>query len=172
MGSKTVRWSQFMIDLLDCSFSRVSWMQFQEGLKGPAGWTIIHGDYHPANIMVRRGTNELVLLDWEMVGIGSGPQDLGQYVISHLAPADRRLVEMDALRRYYEELTSIDKSIVSWDVCLDEYRQGGVCRWVWLVAYIADVCPDNMTQFFVDQLEAFAEDHGKKLFVVSCLNSK
>ncbi len=30
------------------------------------------------------------LVDWEMAGIGSGAQDLGQYVISNMDPAERR----------------------------------------------------------------------------------
>jgi hypothetical protein len=34
-----------------------------------------------------------------------------------------------------------------------------MCRWIWLLAIIAQYCPDKMTQFFHDQVLAFAVDH-------------
>lgn len=41
-------------------------------------WTLVHGDYHPANQLIDptitiKGDVEVVSLDWEMVGLGSGP---------------------------------------------------------------------------------------------------
>eukprot|EP00287_Rhodomonas_sp_CCMP768_P024463 CAMPEP_0202849904 /NCGR_PEP_ID=MMETSP1389-20130828/82150_1 /ASSEMBLY_ACC=CAM_ASM_000865 /TAXON_ID=302021 /ORGANISM="Rhodomonas sp., Strain CCMP768" /LENGTH=51 /DNA_ID=CAMNT_0049528015 /DNA_START=1 /DNA_END=152 /DNA_ORIENTATION=- len=39
------------------------------------------------------GCGSLKLIDWEMVGVGSGPQDLAQYMISHATPALRQECE-------------------------------------------------------------------------------
>lgn len=38
-------------------------------------WTLVHGDYHPANQLVDPQEKEVAIttLDWEMVGFGSGP---------------------------------------------------------------------------------------------------
>ena len=43
--------------------------------------------------------DELVLVDFEVVGVGSGPQDIGQYMISHLTPEKRKKNEMELLRK-------------------------------------------------------------------------
>ena len=45
---------------------------------------------------------DLILLDWEMVGVGSGPQDIGQYMISHTAPEERRANEKMLVEHYYK----------------------------------------------------------------------
>ena len=72
-----VTWSTDLISIIEASLSRVSWPEFKARIKTQP-WTLVHGDFHPANMMLRQNTKELVLLDWEMVGLGSGPQDLGQ----------------------------------------------------------------------------------------------
>lgn len=43
-------------------------------------------------------------LDWEMVGLGSGPQEVAQYVISHMEPSTRRECEKELLDAYYDQL--------------------------------------------------------------------
>lgn len=151
-----------------------------EATKSRADTITTQNSEHPIHELRRTGrgvgsvkvssgeAGSIVLLDWENVGIGSGPQDLGQYVISHMAPADRRLCEMQLLRLYYHELCSYIKASssdsttilnYSWDDCLSEYVRGGVERWVWLLALLSAMCPDPMVQFFHDQVEAFARDH-------------
>ena len=40
---------------------------------------------------------KLLLLDWENVGIGSGPQEIGQYLISHMDPSLRAQVEREVV---------------------------------------------------------------------------
>ena len=55
--------------------------------------TFVNGDCWPRNVMLSPnadiGQHQLRLLDWEMTGLGSGPQDLGQYVISNIDPTER-----------------------------------------------------------------------------------
>jgi len=38
-------------------------------------WTLVHGDYHPANQLIdpEKEDARVTSLDWEMVGLGSGP---------------------------------------------------------------------------------------------------
>ena len=108
-----------------------------------------------------------------MVGVGSGPQDIGQYMISHTAPEERRANEKMLVEHYYEVLFaaipsdsasasasgSERSSTLTWELCWREYVHGGVERWVWLLALIAGTCPDVLTQYFHNQVEAFALDH-------------
>ena len=115
------------------------------------------------------------LVDWEVVGVGSGAQDIGQYMMSHMAPAARRLCEDRLLKVYYDKLqaTIASRVVDSADVvpdgcrgdytfekCKREYVYGGVERWMFLLIILAGMCPNNMQQYFLNQVEAFALDHG------------
>ena len=48
----------------------------------------------------------LALVDWEAAAVGSGPQDLGQFMISHASPASRRALAPAALRQYAADLAA------------------------------------------------------------------
>jgi hypothetical protein len=100
-----------------------------------------------------------VLLDLEMVGVGSGPQELAQMLISHMEPALRAACELQLLRAYHTELLSRGVQQLSWEACLAEYRAGGAARWIWFLPVLAAACPAPMTQFWINQLQAFLEDH-------------
>ena len=52
---------------------------------------------HPSIFQESEGSKDfkLLLLDWENVGIGSGPQEIGQYLISHMDPSLRAQVERE-----------------------------------------------------------------------------
>ena len=65
------------------------------------------------------GLGEVLLMDWEMVGFGWGPQECGQFMISHVEPGKRREIE----RRVFEEsyvkvlLEELEKREVKVEVC-------------------------------------------------------
>ena len=141
----------------------------------------VHGDFHPANMMWQRLvcdgeplSGRLVILDWEVVGLGSGPQDLAQYLISHASPELRRSCEIQLVQEYYATLTGgesasnsmpgvspsvVDHSGYSFEMCWAEYVAGGSERWIWLLALLSTMCPDSMNQYFHDQVGAFLRDH-------------
>ncbi len=100
------------------------------------------------------------LVDWEMVGLGSGAQDLGQYMISHVKPAVRREIEGECLSSYYETLTSdptgkVTRDNYSFEECKKDYAMGGAGRWMWMLCLLSAMCPDAMVQYFHDQVLAF-----------------
>ena len=101
------------------------------------------------------------ILDWEMVGLGSGPQDLGQYVLSNMDPADRRVCELELVQAYYEELVRCGVPPTDlWEYCWKEYCIGGVERWLWfLVWFLGQPTLREWTQFFHDQISAMMKDH-------------
>ena len=107
------------------------------------------------------------LLDWEMVGLGSGPQDLGQYVLSNMDPVERRACERQLVEAYYNALCQAGvnegrsgNSRVTFDYCWQEYRIGGLERWLWfLVWFIGNESMLDWAQFFHDQIATFMKDH-------------
>ena len=181
--------------------------------------TLVHGDFHPANIMIVPPTSDrpasvgrvygaawvvlhaflerapqlsrplerapqsvpqsplnvyllypspcartqVVLLDFEQVGVGSGPQDLGQYLISHASPETRRGIEArGAVEAYYEALCGLNVGVaatMTLEQCKAEYVAGGAGRWLWFLPVLNAMCPPPMTQYFHDQLLAFLKDH-------------
>jgi hypothetical protein len=190
-----VRWSPFMVSLIDASVSKISWRVFQERLQN-SPWSLVHGDLHPANMMWkpdplpggsataggeeevhttpghgRHHTHNLMLVDWELVGLGSGAQDIGQYMISHLPPRQRKAMEEAMVRLYFHQLLSFGINSpphaplshphpqYTWEQCWDEYTLGGAEKWIWLLALLSSMLPDPVMQFFHDQVEAFARDH-------------
>lgn len=174
-GSTPLKWNDNLIACMDSSISKANFDVFREDIKTRA-WTLVHGDFHPANVMWHEADESNpagypLLLDWEMVGLGNGPQDIAQYFISHTCPSDRKECEMDLLREYYASLTAtatissaesggVSPDAYSWDECLSDYVQGGACRWVWLFAFLTSICPPPVTQYFHDQLASFLDDHG------------
>ena len=104
-----------------------------------------------------------LLIDFEMIGIGSPAQDIGQFMISHMDPNVRRVHEKTLLRLYYEELLAngVGKTF-SFEECWGEYVDGGFGRWAWFIAFFLGSgthVPVAVKQFFHDQLAEFARDH-------------
>lgn len=169
-GESMVRWNSHLVECMDASFAKISWENYcAEFEEGGRVFTLVHGDFHPANLMWTpskepdaENPGHLTILDWEVVGIGSGPQDIAQYFISHMVAAERRVCEDRLLKAYYDELilAGVDPSEYAWERCKSDYVAGGVCRWVWLLALLSGICPDSLTQYFQDQVSDFILDHG------------
>jgi hypothetical protein len=166
MGQSEVCWDPRLVAILDASLRKASpesggWEAFQSELKARP-YTLVHGDFHPANFMVRRGDDgqpSVVLMDWEMTGLGSGPQELGQFMISHTEPAIRSTIERDAVDTYYTELKSLKPDIsMTLEECWQEYIAGGVGKWMWFLPW--DFGGAAAQQFFHDQVLAFVLTHG------------
>jgi len=76
-----------VLALVRASLARVSWEAFRAQCAERVrrgSFTLVHGDFHPHNCIWlpaatrREGAARLVVLDFEAVGLGSGPQDLAQ----------------------------------------------------------------------------------------------
>jgi hypothetical protein len=55
----------------------------------PEADTVVHGDYHPKNVMIQN--DELVLIDMADLTTGHPLYDLGSMALSHHLPSDERL---------------------------------------------------------------------------------
>lgn len=137
----------------------ISWEAQQQRLHRDGVWTLVHGDFWPGNIMYVINEKQIRLLDWEMCGLGSGPQDLGQYIISNMEPETRRKHDRALVEAYHQELLNCGVE-VSWDFVWREYRVGGLERWMWFLAYfVGQPGFDKWAQFFHDQMASFLQDH-------------
>ena len=162
------------VALVDASLAKADFDTYvTQRVAADGCWSLVHGDFHPGNMMVlphpsgNKDDFTLTLHDWEVVGVGSGPQDIGQFMISHASPELRRSVEQQALAAYLEALTIAIKlrgdaapPVPSPELVLKEYVHGGLARWIWLGVFCIHICPPHMGQYFHDQVLAFALDHG------------
>ncbi|KAL7502944.1 hypothetical protein ACHAXN_000810 [Cyclotella atomus] len=143
-------------------------------------WSLVHGDYHPGNFLFIKdamGTDimndgyrpKLMLVDWEVVGVGSGPQDLGQFLISHTETKEAFNL-LDEVATVYRQTLQSTLDAVNGDSSSDkptvpaleaikrEIIYGGIERWVWLFAYMTgweESMPWMYMQFFHDQMQNF-----------------
>eukprot|EP00993_Chasmostoma_nieuportense_P003196 NODE_3931_length_872_cov_6.479195_g3776_i0.p2 GENE.NODE_3931_length_872_cov_6.479195_g3776_i0~~NODE_3931_length_872_cov_6.479195_g3776_i0.p2 ORF type:complete len:165 (-),score=42.02 NODE_3931_length_872_cov_6.479195_g3776_i0:72-566(-) len=144
------------LKVMESAMAKISWPAFQTAQHAPAcPHTLVHGDFHPWNIIC--AGERMVLLDWEMVGVGSGPQDLGQFMLN-LDPLFRQQHERQLVEGYHACLTTHMDTPPSWEACWCEYCFGAAEHWVWMFPFLAAM-PDRAVQFFHDQLDSFFRDH-------------
>ena len=62
----------------------------------PEGDTVVHGDYHPKNVMIQDG--EIVLIDMADLTAGHPLYDLGSMALSHHLPSDARLENITGMK--------------------------------------------------------------------------
>jgi hypothetical protein len=154
-----IKWDPNVLAAVEKAIQGISWDQHVARLQ--RHWTLVHGDFWPGNVLWLQSDQSVRLIDWEMVGIGSGPQDLGQYVISNMDPDVRRSCENELIKSYWNELHLLGVRDVTWEYCWHEYTVGGLERWLWFLIYFLDKggSLDKWAQFFHDQISAFMHDH-------------
>lgn len=168
-------WDPLVKATLAHAMGGISWDAQVERLNAAhSNWTLVHGDFWPGNVLISAGIASesdefreagIRVVDWEMVGVGSGPQDLGQYVLSNMSIEERRSCEERIVKSYWDELgkNGVDRNLFIWEECWKEYRIGGVERFLWFLVYFCGQPHGSpllkWAQFFHDQIAAFLEDH-------------
>jgi uncharacterized protein (TIGR02172 family) len=71
----------------------------------PESDTVVHGDFHPKNVMIQNG--ELVLIDMADLTTGHPLYDLGSMALTHQIPSDERIEDItgmkaEAVRRLWQ----------------------------------------------------------------------
>ena len=71
----------------------------------PESDTVVHGDFHPKNVMIQNG--EPVLIDMADLTTGHPLYDLGSMALSHQIPSDERIEDItgmkaEAVRRLWQ----------------------------------------------------------------------
>ena len=88
--------------------------------------TLIHGDYRLSNFLFGQvgSADEIVVVDWQLVGAGSGPRDLAYFLSQNLDIDQRREIEEDLVKLYHETLVSNGVEGYSFDQCWEDYLLG------------------------------------------------
>lgn len=159
-----IHWDPLVREIVEKAMGGISWESQRKRLNENTHFCLVHGDFWPGNIMISKegtGVRDLRLLDWEMVGLGSGPQDLGQYILSNMDPSERRECEEQLIRNYYLKLVDeLGVPNLSWEECWSEYKIGGLERWLWFLVYFcAQPAMTKWAQFFHNQIREFVHDH-------------
>lgn len=143
-----------MTAMIDNALAKATWDELQGGMaKGDL--TLVHGDFHPGNLLVVKSEDPdtdsdadaraadreqgfgLRLVDWEVVGVGCGPQEMGQFMLSHSTPESRRSIEPAMLEAYTSTLNAGLRAHGKPELALADvkarYIAGGLARFMWMV---------------------------------------
>jgi hypothetical protein len=160
-----VKWSPRVVELLDYATTNSSWEDLQTHFQDPTiPFTMIHGDFHAANMLWRKeqSENQLAIVDWPEVSVWEPMVDICQFVISDVKPEDRRALEPAALKVYWDTLIArgVSPSEFPFSACKRQYVRCGMEKWLWLLCLLAMYpLPVEALQFFHDQVHAFVEDN-------------
>lgn len=159
-----MRWDPHLVACVEASFAKISWEDYSARMKSE-GWTLCSGDFHSGNVWLdlENATNPVTFLDFEVVGIGSGPQELGQFMISTDSPMIRRAIENLVVQKYHAELVACWKdtagSTPTFDQIWREYVNGGAGRWFWFMGIVHNHVPIEKYQQLHDSFATFLKDH-------------
>lgn len=62
----------------------------------PESNTVVHGDFHPKNVMIQNG--ELILIDMADLTTGHPLYDLGSMTLTHMLPSDERIENITGMK--------------------------------------------------------------------------
>lgn len=152
-------------EIIDQSYANSKFDLVLEHCK-TAPWTLTHGDYHAANMMLVLGDDRsangllqgLKVFDWSEVGPWEPTADLAQPCVSDL-PRELYPKVHAALEEYHNALTYMGVNDFSWEDCRKRFGESGMERWIWILGCMAHFnCPVTLFQYFVDQMEAFRNE--------------
>ena len=135
--------------------------QHQQSLDARA-WRLLAGELPTLHQQWQSAVENVGLGNsWKRIRTTRSRSVWGQYVLSNMDPAERRGCEKELIQGYFNELTSSGKVDMTWDKCWNEYRIGGLERWLWFLVYFAGQTGPllNWGQLFHDQVKSFLYDH-------------
>ena len=152
-------------ELLACMksvFMHTSWENFQRDLR-TIPLTLIHGDFHASNSMwMKDASQKIRFFDWENVGWGSGPQELGYYFLTSVDPREfGKESQKKLLRSYHEELIKSNPQVAAhmdFDTCWNEFVYAGL-QWSCCFFPVLLAIAPAMYDYFHDRYNFFIKDH-------------
>jgi len=146
-GESPIKWDANIIACIEASLLKANWEEQERINNDPeVSFTLTHGDFHAANMVWDYKEKKLVLLDFEMCGIGSGAIDLGQFMIGHVPPQMRREHEMELLERYHKNLQTFANVPDSYTLekCVKEYKLHSSERYCAFLTFAASFMPKEL----------------------------
>ncbi|MCP4151986.1 MAG: phosphotransferase [bacterium] len=90
----------------------------------PGPYTLIHGDAHLGNILYPYSPEKdrIRIIDWQSWKTGFAADDMAFMMAYHWFPEQRKSMEMDLLKRYFQKLLEYGVQNYTWDDFRDDYR--------------------------------------------------
>uniref|UniRef100_K3W7A3 CHK kinase-like domain-containing protein n=1 Tax=Globisporangium ultimum (strain ATCC 200006 / CBS 805.95 / DAOM BR144) TaxID=431595 RepID=K3W7A3_GLOUD len=138
---------------------------------GPS--TLIHGDYHVANILfpIAPSNSTVWLLDWATCGKGNPMRDLAFFFIVSVTEQDRREQESASLRLYHDVMATENLGVAT--PTLDEWRHHyQICV---LNQFLILVVYDHLSKHLAanaktEKLRSELDEHFRKVNVRACFS--
>ena len=88
-------------------------------------FSLIHIDYRLDNLLINQTTSPstITAVDWQSITLGNPMTDVGYFIGAGLLPEDRRPVEKDLVKTYYDSLMAYGISGYAFDDCWQDYRK-------------------------------------------------
>lgn len=83
----------------------------------------IHGDYRLDNLLFGQ-SGRVTAVDWQTLSVGLPARDLAYLLGTSLEPSERRAVEADVVRAYWEDLMAGGVTAYGHTDCFEDYRIG------------------------------------------------
>lgn len=92
----------------------------------PDVFALIHVDYRLDNLLIFESEHrcEVAAVDWQSVTLGAPLNDVAYFLGAGLIPGERKAVEKELVRSYYDALLAKGVSHFSWQDCWTAYRRG------------------------------------------------
>lgn len=85
--------------------------------------TIVHGDYRLDNLLLGPEPDDVAVVDWQTIALGTAASDAAYFIGAGLLPDVRREHEEDLVRTYYDDLLGAGVRDFTWDECWRDYRR-------------------------------------------------
>ena len=83
--------------------------------------TIVHGDYRLDNLLIGPGPDDVAVVDWQTIALGTAASDAAYFIGAGLLPDVRREHEDELLKTYYDDLVRAGVKGFSWEECRRDY---------------------------------------------------
>jgi hypothetical protein len=93
--------------------------------------TLVHSDIHVGNVLLPTAEGgEFAIVDWQLIRLGRGVEDVSRLLFWSLHPEDRRAHERRLLETYHRELVAAGVVDYDFQTCWDDYRVLCLGQWV------------------------------------------
>ncbi len=92
----------------------------------PERFSLLHGDYRLDNMLFKRESDHLTVVDWQTLGVGLPTRDLAYFTATSLTPDLRSGIEEELVAAYQRTLCSYGVNGYDLETCWHDYRLGMV----------------------------------------------
>lgn len=85
---------------------------------------LVHGDYRLDNLLFAPDLSDVVIVDWQTVGMGLPGRDLAFFIATSFEPDTRREVEDGLISSYHDALLATGVEDYDLDLCRADYAYG------------------------------------------------